>query len=67
MKVFVAGATGAIGTQLVPRLVAGGHEVVGMTRSASRAASLEALGATAAVAYALDTDRVAEAVGRAEP
>ena len=33
MRVFVAGATGAIGRQLVPRLVAAGHEVHGMTRS----------------------------------
>ena len=36
MKVFVAGATGAIGRQLVPRLVAAGHEVHGMTRSAAK-------------------------------
>jgi nucleoside-diphosphate-sugar epimerase len=36
MKVFVAGATGALGRQLVPKLAAGGHEVVGMTRSASK-------------------------------
>jgi 2-alkyl-3-oxoalkanoate reductase len=36
MKVFVAGATGALGRQLVPQLVARGHEVVGMTRSASK-------------------------------
>ena len=34
MKVFVAGATGVLGRALVPQLVAGGHEVVGMTRSA---------------------------------
>ena len=36
MKVFVAGATGALGKQLVPRLVASGHEVAGMTRSAEK-------------------------------
>jgi nucleoside-diphosphate-sugar epimerase len=36
MRVFVAGATGAIGKQLVPRLVAAGHEVHGMTRSESK-------------------------------
>ena len=35
MRVFVAGATGAIGKQLVPRLVEAGHEVHGMTRSES--------------------------------
>ena len=38
MRVFVAGATGAIGKQLVPRLVAAGHEVHGMTRSESKQA-----------------------------
>jgi nucleoside-diphosphate-sugar epimerase len=36
MKIFVAGATGAIGTQLVPQLVARGHEVIGMTSAASQ-------------------------------
>jgi uncharacterized protein YbjT (DUF2867 family) len=36
MRVFVAGATGAIGKQLVPRLVAAGHVVHGMTRSESK-------------------------------
>jgi nucleoside-diphosphate-sugar epimerase len=36
MRVFVAGATGAIGKQLVSRLVAGGHEVHGMTRTESK-------------------------------
>ena len=36
MKVLVAGATGALGKQLVPRLVAGGHEVAGTTRSAAK-------------------------------
>ena len=40
MRVFVAGATGAIGRQLVPRLVAAGHEVQGMTRSESKQAML---------------------------
>jgi nucleoside-diphosphate-sugar epimerase len=67
MKVFVAGATGAIGKQLVPRLVAAGHEVVGMTRKESNSGLLETLGATPVVADALDPDQVAEAVGRASP
>src|ERR687888_2427573 len=67
MRVFVAGATGAIGRQLVPRLVAAGHEVHGMTRSESKQAMLESLGAVPAVADALDPDQVAEAVGRARP
>src|SRR6202035_4269247 len=50
MRVFVAGATGAIGTQLVPRLVAAGHKVHGMTRSASKQAMLRELGAEPVVA-----------------
>ena len=67
MRVFVAGATGAIGRQLVPRLVAAGHEVHGMTRSDSRQAMLSELGAVPVVADALDPDQVAEAVARARP
>jgi nucleoside-diphosphate-sugar epimerase len=67
MRVFVAGATGAIGKQLVPRLVAAGHEVHGMTRSESKQAILYELGAVPVVADALDPDQVAEAVGRARP
>jgi nucleoside-diphosphate-sugar epimerase len=67
MRVFVAGATGAIGKQLVPRLVAAGHEVHGMTRSASKQATLSELGAVPAVADALDPDQVAAAVGSARP
>ena len=67
MKVFVAGATGAIGRELVPQLVARGHEVVGMTRSASKQDLVRSLGARPVVADALDPDAVAEAVASAEP
>jgi nucleoside-diphosphate-sugar epimerase len=67
MRVFVAGATGAIGKQLVPRLVAAGHEVAGMTRKESNRSLLEELGATPVVADALDRDQVAAAVGRFRP
>jgi nucleoside-diphosphate-sugar epimerase len=67
MKVFVAGATGALGRQLVPQLVARGHEVVGMTRTASKQDALRALGARPVVADALDPDAVAGAVASAEP
>jgi nucleoside-diphosphate-sugar epimerase len=67
MRVFVAGATGAIGKQLVPRLVAAGHEVHGMTRSESKQAMIRELGAVPVVADALDPDRVAEAVALARP
>ncbi len=67
MRIFLAGATGAIGKQLVPRLVAAGYEVHGMTRSESKRAVLEELGAVPVVADALDADQVAEAVARARP
>jgi len=67
MRVFIAGATGAIGRQLVPRLVEAGHEVHGMTRSESKQAMLDELGAVPVVADALDPDQVAQAVGGARP
>jgi nucleoside-diphosphate-sugar epimerase len=67
MRVFVAGATGAIGKQLVPRLVAAGHEVYGMTRTESKKAMLHGLGAVPVVADALEPDQVAEAVEWARP
>lgn len=49
MRIFVAGATGAIGRQLVPLLVQAGHEVAGLTRKPQRAAWLESVGATPVV------------------
>src|SRR5947208_13476977 len=67
MKVFVAGATGVLGRALVPQLVARGHEVVGMTRSASKQDLVRSLGARPIVADALDADSVAQAVAAAEP
>ncbi len=67
MRVLVAGATGAIGKQLVPRLVAAGHEVHGMTRSEGNRAMLHGLGAVPVVADALDPDQVADGVARARP
>src|SRR5215210_7903387 len=67
MKILVAGATGALGKQLVPLLVARGHEVVGMTRSESKREAIRDRGATPAVADALDAEQVARAVAEAEP
>lgn len=67
MRVFVTGATGAIGTRLVPQLVARGHQVVATTRSADKLARLRALGAEAVVLDGLDAGAVGEAVGRAAP
>jgi 2-alkyl-3-oxoalkanoate reductase len=67
MRVFVAGANGAIGRPLVPRLVAAGHEVTGTTRSQASAEAIQAAGATPAVVDALDADALREAVERAVP
>jgi nucleoside-diphosphate-sugar epimerase len=67
MRVFVAGASGALGVQLVPELVSAGHEVVAMTRTASKQDGLRALGAQPVVADALDRDAVARVVGEAQP
>ena len=67
MKVFVAGATGALGKQLVPQLLVRGHDVVGMTRTPSKQGIVRSLGAKPVVADALDPEQVARAVAEAEP
>ncbi|MGZ4278079.1 MAG: NAD-dependent epimerase/dehydratase family protein [Solirubrobacteraceae bacterium] len=67
MRVFVAGATGAIGTPLVTRLLAAGHDVTGTTRSRGKAAALQAAGATPAVVDALDAAALRAAVLDARP
>ncbi|MFG2085202.1 NAD-dependent epimerase/dehydratase family protein [Spirillospora sp. NPDC048824] len=67
MRIFIAGASGAIGGHLVTQLVARGHEVVGTTRSAAKTDALRALGAEPVVLDALDPDSVADVVARAEP
>ena len=67
MRVFVAGATGAIGRPLVRQLVEAGHEVTGTTRSESRARELRDAGAKPAVCDALDAAALRAAVERAQP
>ena len=67
MRIFVAGATGAMGKQLVPRLVTAGHRVIGMTRTESKRDALSALGAKPVLADALDPEQVADAVALAQP
>ncbi|WP_374969356.1 NAD-dependent epimerase/dehydratase family protein [Terrabacter sp. BE26] len=67
MRVLVAGATGAMGRQLVPRLVGAGHEVHGMTRSETGQELLRELGAVPVVADALDPEQVARAVAQSRP
>jgi 2-alkyl-3-oxoalkanoate reductase len=67
MRVFVAGASGAIGRPLVPQLVAAGHEVTGATRSEERAEAIRAAGARALVCDALDVEALRAAVTEATP
>jgi 2-alkyl-3-oxoalkanoate reductase len=67
MRVFVAGASGAIGTLLVPQLVAQGHQVTASTRNPDKVDRLRGLGAVPMVLDGLDATAVREAVARAEP
>lgn len=67
MNVFVAGGTGAIGIPLVRALVAAGHSVTALTRHQSKAPQLRALGATPAVADALDRNGLRAALDAAHP
>jgi 2-alkyl-3-oxoalkanoate reductase len=67
MRVFLAGATGAIGRRLVPQLVAAGHEVTATTTTAKKAELLRALGASPVVVDGLDAVAVGEAVALARP
>lgn len=67
MRVFIAGATGALGFPLVERLLRDGHEVVGLTRSEQNAAALRRAGAEAVVGDALDGARLRQLVVAARP
>src|SRR3954465_15144150 len=67
MRVFLAGATGAIGRRLVPQLVAAGHEVTATTTTAGKVDLLRELGAEPVVVDGLDAAAVGEAVARARP
>ncbi len=67
MRVLVVGASGAIGTRLVPQLLERGHKVTGSCRSPGNAARLRALGAEPVVLDALDPAAVREAVTAARP
>jgi nucleoside-diphosphate-sugar epimerase len=67
MRVFVAGASGAIGTPLVRQLLAAGHEVTGMTRRQERAEEIRAAGAAAVVCDVFDAGVLRDAVVAAAP
>lgn len=62
MRIFVAGATGAIGAQLVPQLIAAGHVVAGMTRSERKSGRLREIGAEPIVCDVFDAAALAESV-----
>jgi nucleoside-diphosphate-sugar epimerase len=67
MRVFVTGATGAIGRPLLPKLLEAGHQVTGMTRSEESAALLRERGAEAVVCDVFDEEGAHEAIGAASP
>jgi nucleoside-diphosphate-sugar epimerase len=67
MRVFVTGATGALGRHLVPGLVGAGHQVTATTRTPAKAEALRAAGAEPVVVDGLDRDAVIAAVATAEP
>jgi 2-alkyl-3-oxoalkanoate reductase len=67
MRIFVAGAAGAIGQQLLPQLTAQGHQVTATTRSPAKLELLRGLGAEPVVVDGLNAAAVGEAVARSEP
>ena len=66
-RIFLAGATGAIGQRLVPLLRTAGHHVAGTTRFEAKAATLRALGAEPIVVDVFDADALKQAVLAAKP
>lgn len=66
MRIFLAGATGVIGSRLTPRLVAAGHEVAGMTRSEERAKDMDG-SVTPVVVDVFDRERLIQEVERFSP
>ncbi len=66
-RIFLAGATGAIGQRLIPLLDAAGHRVMGTTRFYAKAGTLRALGAEPVVVDVFDADALRQAVLAAKP
>ncbi|TGR30445.1 MULTISPECIES: NAD(P)-dependent oxidoreductase [unclassified Mesorhizobium] len=66
-RIFLAGASGAIGQRLIPQLLAAGHQVTGTTRNADRAAKLGTLGVEPAVVDVFDADALSRWMRAARP
>lgn len=66
-RVFLAGASGAIGQRLIPQLLAAGHQVTGTTRNADKAAILRALGVEPVVVDVFDAEALSRAMLAAKP
>jgi nucleoside-diphosphate-sugar epimerase len=67
MRIFVAGATGAVGRPLVSALIAAGHSVVGLTRTAAKAEIIERMGAKPVIADGLDAAAIRAAIDSSKP
>ena len=67
MKVFLAGASGAIGRRLVPQLIEAGHQVTAITRSKEKLSELYDLGAEPVLCDVFDAGRLGSVVAQAEP
>jgi 2-alkyl-3-oxoalkanoate reductase len=67
MRIFVAGAAGAVGRPLVPALISAGHSVVGLTRTAAKAETIQRMGAEPVIADGLDADAIRAAVTSTRP
>src|ERR1041385_8824134 len=66
-RIFLAGASGAIGRRLVPQLLAAGHQVTATARQAAKAEDLQALGADPVVVDVFDQNGLRAAVAAARP
>jgi nucleoside-diphosphate-sugar epimerase len=67
MRIFLAGASGAVGKRLLPALVTKSHQVVGMVYSPQKADWVRSMGAEPVVANGLDADAIRQAVARTRP
>ena len=67
MKIFLAGAAGAVGRRLVPLLIGAGHDVIGMTRSTTKADALRAAGVQPIVIDVFDASALSRALSSARP